>query len=303
MPGSPRANARPLGGIDLNLLFALDALIAEKSVTRAARRLGVTQSAASHALARLRELLGDPILVRLGNDMSVTPRASALAEPLREVMDRIGGIVHGSASFEPARAARTFVVRTSDYTEMVLLPSLVGRLQREAPGIDLRVRAAADDAFASLRDGTVDLAIAPMTETPAGLFCQPLVDDRFVCLVRLDHPTVGDALTLEQYAALPHLLIAPRGRPQAHVDEALARHGLRRRVAVSVPHFSTAPFALAESDLILTMAERVATVAATMAKVRIVAPPIRHRGLHLPPDLARAAPAGRRAPLAARLDP
>jgi DNA-binding transcriptional LysR family regulator len=274
MPGPSRSAAKQLRGIDLNLLFVLEALIAERSVTRAARRLEVTQSAASHALSRLRELLGDPILVRQGNDMTVTPRASALAEPLREVMDRVQGIVHGSAPFDPAKAQRSFTIRSSDYTELVLLPRVVARVRREAPGVDLRMRGAIDDAHAGLRDGTVDIVIGPMTDSPPGLLCQPLLEDGFVCVVRAGHPVVATGLSLEEYVALPHLLISPRGRTQAHVDEALSRRGLKRRVAVIVPHFLTAPFMLAESDLVLTLASRIARMSEAIVPVRVLPTPI-----------------------------
>jgi DNA-binding transcriptional LysR family regulator len=274
MRGQSRSLSGRLRGIDLNLLLALDAVIAERSVTRAARRLDLTQSAVSHALARLRELLDDPILVRVGNEMSVTPRASALAEPLRDVLDRISGIIQGTTPFDPRLARRSFTIRSSDYTELLLVPRLLAQLRREAPGIDLTLRPAVEDSYTGLRDGSVDLVIGPMTDSPPGLFCQPLLDDRFVCVVSSAHPEVRETLTVEQYTRLPHLLIAPRGRRQAHVDDALGKLGLRRRVAVVVPHFLTAPFVLVGSDLVLTLAQRVARVFEQLLDVRVLATPI-----------------------------
>lgn len=249
-----------MAGLDLNLLVALDALLEERNVTRAAARIGLTQSAMSHALGRLRSLFDDALLVRSSAGMVPTARATELGPRVRRALDEVARALAPPAAWDPKTARGRIVVGTSDYGELVLLPRLVARLQREAPGVDLHVRTLAKDVARQLASGTIDVAVAPVGphDDAPGVFAQRLFDESFVCVVRKGHPLADKNLTLTRFAAASHALIAPRETEGGPVDDALARLGLARRVAVMVPHFLIAPHVVATSDLVLTVAARVA---------------------------------------------
>ncbi len=257
-------NELHLASIDLNLLLALDALLDERSVTRAAARIGVTQSAMSHALGRLRAVTGDPLLVRGSGAMVPTPRAEQLAPPIRRALDEVGRALRAPAAFDPRTARQRIHIGTSDYNELILLPGVVRRLEREAPGIDLRLVPFVDDPAAPLGSGELDLVVAPLRprDEAAGLFAKKLLDETFVCVVRRGHPLADKKLTLARYASAAHALVSPRGKEGSFADDALAEVGLTRRVAVTVPHFLVAPHLVATSDLMLTLPARVATALA-----------------------------------------
>jgi DNA-binding transcriptional LysR family regulator len=269
---------------DLNLLVALDALLQEQNVSRAARRIGLSTPAASHALARLRAQLGDPLLVRAGQRMVATPRAAELRDRVHALATEALAVLSPAAPSEPRTLARTFRVTASDHLLAVMGPTL-DRLLRGAPGVNLHVAALVRDEPAELRDGTLDLAIgvydySPYSELPAELRIQQLFEDRFVCVVRGDHPAVGRTLSVAQYAALAHVQVAPRGSTGGYVDELLTRHGLRRRIARAVPFFLAALALVAETDYILTISLRLARRLAPRFGLRMIAPP---RALGLEP--------------------
>jgi DNA-binding transcriptional LysR family regulator len=265
-----------LRSLDLNLLVALSALLEERHVTRAARALGMSQSAMSHALGRLRAALSDELLVRGPSGLVPTARAEALREPLREALSTLSDALDTPRPFEAATARRAFTVAASDYVQLVVLPRLVARLQAEAPGVDLWIVSPSPEEIATrLADGTLDLDIGvPRAEAAPGLHARRLFDERFVCVVREGHPRVRDTLTLEDYVDLPHAFVAPRGRKGGAVDSALAKRGLERRVAVAVPHFLVMPTVIASSDLIVTLASRVARSFAEHLPLRLFEPPI-----------------------------
>jgi DNA-binding transcriptional LysR family regulator len=231
--------------MDLNLLVALDALVEEGSVTRAARRVGLTQSAMSRALGRLRAHLGDPLLIRAGARMVLTPRAEGLGPALRGALQELEAIVTRGPTFDPASTRRTFRVATADYGMAVVVPALLGRLA----------------------------VLAPRRRSSPGLVWTRLFTERNVCLVRRNHTSVGRTLSLEAYCALPHVVVSPEGRGSV-VDEALERRGLERRVALRVPSFLVAPLVVADSDMIATTASRVARRFAEALSLRILEPPI-----------------------------
>lgn len=263
-----------LSQLDANLLVVLDALLREVSVTRAARRVGLSQSAMSHALARLRDHLGDPLLVRAGRVMVLTPRAEALAPRVHRVVGEMETIFAADAPFSPAELDRAFRVNTTDHVQFLLVPALDTRLGREAPGVDLYIGSITRGTFDELRAGSIDAAIGVFADVPPDVAQEALFEDRFVCVVRADHPVVKRKLTLEQYASLPHLLVAPRGEPRGLIDDLLATHGLGRRVARAVPHFLVAPFLAASSDYVLTLSERLATQMAETLPLRLLEPPL-----------------------------
>ena len=249
-----------LAGVDLNLLVVLDALLAERSVTRAARRVGLSQSAASHALARLRALVHDPILVRAPRGAMVpTPRALALEAPVRQALAALSSALAAEPAFEPARARRTFRLAASDYAELVLLPPLLERLLTVAPGLDLWVVQAGEAMVDDLAVGRADLALVPLrSEATPGFYQRRLFEERFVCVVRAGHPLTRKRMSLARFIAYPHVLIAPRGQPGSWIDDQLLSMNKRRRIAVAVPHFLVAPHLLGTTDLVLTLAARVA---------------------------------------------
>ena len=266
-----------LAGLDLNLVLALDALLGERHVTRAAARLGVSQSAASHALARLRELLGDPLLVRGPRGaMQPTPRALALAPLVGRALADLAAALRPPEPFAPATARRTFHLGAGDYAELVLLPRLAARLAAAAPGIDLFIRAVPDDIPAAIAQGDLDAVIAPARRRDVagpGTYQRLLFEETFVCAVRAGHPAIRSRLTLDRYCALDHLLIAPRGTSGGLVDDALAALGKQRRVALAVPHFLIVPHVVASTDLIVTIASRIAAAFRESHRLATLRPP------------------------------
>jgi DNA-binding transcriptional LysR family regulator len=266
-----------LSGIDLNLLPLFDALIGERHVTRAGRRVGLSQPAASRGLARLRELVGDPLLVRTATGLVPTPRALALHGPVRAALGLVEGALAPEAPFDPKVARRTVQLATTDYAELVLLPPLVARLGRDAPGIVLWQRAIGTAAIDRLLASDVELVLSPVLQGTAlsrGVRQQELFTERFVCIVRRGHPLARGRLTLARYVAARHAFIAPRGRRGGTVDDLLAARGLSREIALATPHFLVAPFAVAESDLVLTVPERVARTYARSLPLAILEPPM-----------------------------
>jgi DNA-binding transcriptional LysR family regulator len=265
-----------LGAFDLNLLVALDALLAERSVTRAAVRIGVTQSATSHALSRLRKLTGDELLVRARDGMVPTIRAEAMRAPLRRALEDLTGTLSSQQAFDPETARLRASVGASDYTELVLLPGIMARLAREAPGVELRVLMPGQDPASELASGKLDFVIMPKApgDEAQGIRGRQLLHDRFVCIARRAHPLAkAKNLSISSFTAAAHALVSPWGMDGGYVDDALARLGLQRRVAVAVPHFLAAPHIIASSDLLLTVAERVADVVAGPLGLVVLTPP------------------------------
>ena len=263
-----------LNAIDLNLLVVLDALLRCGSVKRAAGELHLSPSATSHALARLRELLDDPVLVRAGRSMVLTPRAEGLREELASVLGRVEQLLVPQREVEPRALARAFRIAATDYVELEVLAPLSHHLRELAPGVDLHAIPQPTDIPAALRANACDLAVAVLREAPPDLRKRPLFEEHFVLLMRRGHPASRGRLTPRRYAALEHVLIAPRGEPRGIVDELLEREGLRRRVARCVSGFHVAPSLVAESDYVLTVASRVAQRYAKQLDLVIRKPPL-----------------------------
>jgi DNA-binding transcriptional LysR family regulator len=262
--------------MDLNLLVALDALVAERSVTRAGRRLGLSQPAVSNALRRLRQTLDDPVLVRTSQGMVPTPRASELIVPVRKLLAELEAVLSTDTGFDPSRAENVFRVTAIDHAFVVLVPPLARLLAESAPSIRLDFWPYRETTHQDLESGAVDAAILPGREhgrRPGFRFVE-LYDDHFDCLVRRDHPHVGRRLTLDTYLELGHVLASPRSRRGGLVDRALQQQGLARRVHVIVPHFAAAPFVVAQTDLVATLPRGVARPFARMLDLRVLPPPI-----------------------------
>lgn len=267
-----------IAGLDLNLFPVVHALLEEQSVSRAAARVGLSQPATSRALARAREVLGDPLLVRQGQGYVLTARGQAMREPLAQALSLLGDVSRAPRPFDAQRAERQFVIGSADYAIFVLLPELLPRLERLAPRVDLRVRDhSALDALDELTVGNVDVLFAPRghLEDSGVVRSLALFDEHFVTVVRRGHPLLRRGrMSLDDFVSASHAFIAPRGKPGGAVDDALARVGRARRVALSVPHFLLAPEAVVTSDLVLTVAERVARRLAQRMPLEIIEPPV-----------------------------
>lgn len=264
-----------LEDINLNLLVSLDALLEERNVTRAARRMGVTQSAMSHTLRRLRDLFEDELLVSGRDGMVLTPRAQRLAAPLHEELMELERVVRDEARFDPRTAERTFYLATSDYIAMVLVPAMLELLGDQAPGIDLVFRPMKFDRVSwQLETGELSMSVGVNLDLRAGIKRRKLFDDHFACLVRKDHPTIRGELTFERYLETPHALISPTSEGQGIVDRVLAEQGRARRVSLRVPFFAAAPFFIAQSDLILTAPRRLACMLASRFDLQLLCAPV-----------------------------
>jgi DNA-binding transcriptional LysR family regulator len=264
--------------VDLNLLVALDVLLAERSVSRAAVRMHLSQPATSAVLARLRELFGDPLLLRSARGMVPTPRALELLGPVKQVLDEVDAIIQPRTAFDPDRAEHTFTLSASDYVEYALLPTLVDYLERQAPRVRLAVRPLDLQTVAKQMEiGEVDLCITGLMNAPSGLHERPLYAERIVSVVRRKHPGVGAELTLDTFCALEHIMVSVRGSGfSARIDEALAAIGRKRHARLAVAHFLLVPEIVARSDMISALPERLALGYAN--KLRILEPPVKLDG-------------------------
>jgi DNA-binding transcriptional LysR family regulator len=264
---------RVLAATDLNLLLVLRALLSERHVTRAAARVGLSQSATSHALSRLRERFGDPLLVRSGRSLTLTPRAARILPVLERGLDDLGSTLAGEPEFEPSTARRTFAIGTSDYLQALTMAPLLRELATRAPGIDLSVV-----VFPNLEElmeaGALDLALTVPGHVSRAMNQEPLFPDEFVCMVRRDHPQIKRALSLERYLAQRHVVVAPTGTPGSVVDSALAQRGLERRIALRVTNFLIAPVVVCNTDFMNTMPVRLARQLAQTYPLRLLPPPL-----------------------------
>ncbi len=243
---------------DLNLLVTLEALLDEGSVSGAARRLSLSQSAVSAALDRLRSMFADPLLVRTGNRMQPTPFARRLQGPIKTALASVSLALALPQKFDPARARLHARWGFSDYAGLLMLPKIYRVLEREAPGISLEVvPKPSEEALVRLVAGEVDLAAAVDPPEGRDLFNAPLVAETFVCVMRKDHPLCRASLTSRRLLDFPHVVVSAHGASSGLVDRALAAGGLRRRTPVSVPVFAAAFALLAENDLVAILPERV----------------------------------------------
>lgn len=242
---------------DLNLLTALDVLLAEGNVARAAQRLRLSPSAMSRTLARLRATTGDPLLVRAGRALVPTPHALALRELVGPLVEQAHSVLRPAAAIDLATLERSFTLRTSDGFLENFGPALLARVEMAAPGVRLCFMQKADKESRGLRDGTIDLESGVVGDaTSPELKMQALFRDRFICVVRPGHPLAKGKLTAARYAGGRHVLMSRSGRKAGAVDEALQRLGLERRVTAVVGGFGAALALARGSDLVATVPER-----------------------------------------------
>lgn len=242
-----------LGTIDFNLLKVLDALITERNVTRAGKRLGRSQPAVSNALHRLRNLLDDDLLVRGPAGFSLTPRAEAMREPLREAISLVEDCLAQKARFDPASATGVFRLSTPDRLSLAVVPRLLARLEKFAPHMSLQILTAdRKQALDLLDQDRTELALGWFDEKPSHLNAEFLLDESLFCVFRRDHPILKrhKKFDIETVLSFPHLVVSATGQRSAIFDDLLLRHGLRRRALVSVTNFTTVPHLLVRSDMI-----------------------------------------------------
>jgi DNA-binding transcriptional LysR family regulator len=271
---------RNLRGVDLNLLVVFDALMAERHVTRAAQHNGLSQPAMSKALNRLRHLLDDRLFERREGRMEPTSRALELAGPIHAALSDISRTLTLSSILDPRLIVATLRIATIDLYQTTLLPALVAALRRDAPGLDIHIRAIERDRLHDqLASGDLDLAIAPGLAEIRGLRAEPLWKDHLVTLIGADNP-LPRPMTLEAFAAADHVVdaghvqVAADGQGISVVDSILAARGLRRRIAVVLPSSAGIPFVVAASNLIATLPSRIVKDMAMIPAPLVVPAPL-----------------------------
>ena len=270
--------------IDLNLLVYLNTLLKERSVSRAAEKLGITQPAMSNALRRLRDLLGDPVLVRTSSGMTPTERAKIMEPLVVEALSRAELALQPVENFDAATSTRTFRIMASDYIETTLLAPLMGRLNAIAPGITLDVLTASDGSFSDLERGDIDMAINRFDHLPDSFHQKSIWRDNFACLVGSEHPA-KNALTLEAYLESKHIWVSKTGigvgtgmnpkysQKLGWVDEALSDMGKKRRITLFTRHYQVSNYLQESKQLVATLPARAALVWKNTPGIVITKPP------------------------------
>ena len=266
--------------IDLNLLVVFEALIEERGVTRAAKRVGLSQPAMSNALARLRRTFDDPLFVRTPEGMSPTPAAQSLIGPVRSALAQLRDIFEEKPAFAPAASERLFHLLTNDYVELTLLPPLANAIREQARGVSLRVHRSPsvfEPPSANSLAESFDLAIGFFPDAltlDARVRSELLWEDSNVCIARARHPKIRGRISLRQYAEAEHVAVFYKKQGLGVIDTLLAQRGLSRRTAVVVPHFTTVPFIISASDFIATAPDRIARMFIKQLKLQSLRPPI-----------------------------
>lgn len=260
--------------VDLNLLVALDALLAERNVTRAARRLGLSQPALSAQLARLRDVFGDPLFLPAQRGVTPTARAIELEGPVRRALEQVRDVLAQGRGFDPTTADLTVAIACSDYVQIAVIAPLALDLRLSAPKLRIAIRHLDGNLLGQQMDaGVVDLAVMTPSTAPTALRTRLLFHESYVTIARQRHSGVKGKLTLDEFVALEHVVVSPRGGGfGGPVDTALGKLGLKRRIAVSAASFLFVPELVARSDLIATVPERL--VRGCAERLRVLEPPL-----------------------------
>ena len=265
-------------GLDLNLLVTLDALLAEKSISRAGKRVQLSQSATSGALARLRQFFSDELLVQVGREMILTPRAEGLVEPVRDLLLQTESIIRKNPVFDPATSTRKFSLVASDYVATVLMTEALPRLQCLAPRIALEMVWNVDRGISdSFERGEVDFMIMPIQYRSPNHPSENLFDDEFTCVVWSDNKLAGNRISLAKYLSLGHVVVrfGEQHQMASFYDEFMDHHGHRRRVEVIATAFNLVPQLLIGTTRIALLHRRLAEYYARYLPVRLLPPPIK----------------------------
>lgn len=272
-----------IGSLDLNLLVAFDAIEQERNITVAASRIGISQPAMSNALSRLRRTFNDPLFVRTGRGMEPTPFAKKLSRPIRRSCSLINDALRTAGNFEAATSHRKFVFYMSDIGEKVNLPVIMPHLQKVAPNITVKVsRIPEHDTQDAMMAGDVDIALGLFPSLAGGFYEQRLYRDTFVCIVRADHPKIGDTLTRKQFVEMSHGVVSFAGTGHdAAVEKILARQRIRRHIGLVVQHFATLPMTISRTDLIATIPLKAAEAFSNLTRIKTLKPPINIPGFEI----------------------
>jgi len=264
-----------LRNIDLNLVGVLDALLTEKHVTRTGARLHLSQPAISHSLSKLRVLLDDPILIRQGSEVVLSALAQNLQAPLKEILSQIEILLGKSIDFVPANSHRTFRLAMSDYGAAIVLPKLLRQLRAEAPNTTLVVtQDSRHGMLEQIAQGKIDLALGVFPNLSADISSEVLFEETFSCLLDRSTLPANGQLDLDNYLLRPHISVSVDGCSNGEIDRLLRDEGLQRRIAVSVPHWRTAPSMISNTDLILTVATRTLDNALLDEELVSLSPPL-----------------------------
>ncbi|WP_163833890.1 LysR family transcriptional regulator [Spartinivicinus ruber] len=249
-----------LSKIDLNLFVVFDAIYSEANLTRAGHILGITQPAVSNALARLRETFNDPLFIRTSQGMVPTPMAQNIIGQVREALTLLRTSIQHCDSFDPTEADKLFRLSIGDLNEAILLPRLLTKLQEIAPNLNIETQPISPrETTKELASGRLDFAIDAPVNYDIQIKHQKLFEDNYVCVVREDHPVLGNGgLSLDHYLELNHIQILPRFGQADEVDIVLGRLGIQRRVVFTAQHYLVAPLIVRKSDLAMTVPERFA---------------------------------------------
>lgn len=262
-----------LAGLDLNLIPALEALLRRRNVTHAAADVGLSQPAMSRALARLRDLQGDPLLVRTRSGYVLTPRALAIQPRLAQAMADLKGVFQAEA-FDPGAVSRTVRLVAGDPQAILLLPGVMARLAIEAPRVEVRVEPYGPDILERLESGALDFVFALAgTPLPPGAYSEAVAEDRLALAMRRGHPAAGRPWTIADYGAWGHVGVAILGDGRSDLDALLAAQGVTRRIALVTPYFTAALAAIAGTDLVTTLSAALARRLAPAFDLVLQAPP------------------------------
>lgn len=263
-----------LRDVDLNLLVTFRQLLRDRRVSAAAQSLGLSQPAVSSALNRLRRLVGDELFVRTSRGMEPTPYAEQLAKPIDEALRAIQDALNEGASFEPLSSERQFVLAVADVGEIYFLPALMGAVAEAAPGVRLKAVSNSDAGMkGDMEEGKVDLAIGFLPDLKTDIFQRRLFRQRDVCLFRQGHPIDGRELTIEDFAQADHVFV-DLGRGHGMVNGAIERLVGHRAVKLRAPHFTALPYLLLETDLVVTIPEKIARLLASHFPLSVAAHPM-----------------------------
>jgi len=260
--------------VDLNLLHVLHAVLVEKSATRAAKRLHVTQSAVSNALARLRQVFGDPLVVRNARGLSPTPRAKQLQPELESIMRSLGALLHTETSFDPTSTTREFSLACADYCTTILGPALVALLRARAPQATLRFVPLEQLGGGEGLATDIDVHVGMPSKVPNGCRSSALFDDTFVCMLPKGPKSAPNKLPLKAYLAAQHVRVSVLSSRQDPVDVALAKRRLSRNVVLTVPHFAVVPLMVERGGYVATLSRRLAQAQAAVHQVTYCEPPL-----------------------------
>ena len=267
-----------IDGIEVFLLRAYAALMTERSVSRAADVLATSQPAVSKALARLRRLFNDPLLIRAHGRMVPTNRALELETPVRRILADLARVVEAPHGFDPQTTDVTFRLTAAETAEHLIFPRLIERLQETAPGIRIEARhPSRDQSLRWLETGEIDFRLGWLEKPPQALHSATLYRDRLVCLARKGHPGINGRISLEQYLTLPHarLEVAPHGMSGRAIDEAAAKMGRKLHIGLVVQNYGTVLHTVARSNLIATVSERMLKSTAPQLALQVLEPPLR----------------------------